>query len=61
MPSVRLSWAWDDATGLPAGTEQCPDPLYPRSQQCGIILTTCNRKEWVMAKTSPMSDQIHNP
>lgn len=59
--SMRLNWAWDDATGLLAGAEWCPGPLYPRSQQCGIILTTCNGKERVMAKTSPVSDQIHTP
>lgn len=40
---------------------QCPEALHPSSQQCGIILTTCNGKEWDMAKTSPMSAQIQGP
>lgn len=53
MPSMGLCRAWGHATGL-----QCPGPLNPSSQQCGIILTTCNGKEWDMAKTFTTSAQI---
>lgn len=56
VSSMELCWAWGHATGL-----QCSGPLHPSSQQRGIILTTCNGKEWDTAKTSPTSVQIQGP